>query len=459
MAWSSEQLKAYDRHFVWHAFTQMKEYEPLVIRQARGCRLEDVDGREFLDGVSSLWCNVHGHGHPRINEAIRSQLDQVAHVTSLGMGNVPATELAWRLAQLTPPGLEHVFFSSDGSSAVEAALKMAFQFWQQTHPAVPAKTRFMALHESYHGDTLGSVSVGGVDRFHTLFRPLLFEAIRAPVPDTYRLPEQVGPEHACDHYLGLIEGLLERHHQETAALIVEPLVQGAAGMVMHPSGLLRGLRELTRRFNVLLIADEVAVGFGRTGTMFACEQEGVAPDLLCLGKGLTAGYLPMSATLATPAIWEAFWGDYHEWRQFSHGHTYGGNPLAAAAALASLDVFEEESVLAQLPAKIARLAEHLAGWSRFELVGDCRQRGLIAGIELVADRRDKRPLSFQQRWGERVCRRALEAGVWVRPLGNVVVLMPPLCVTLEELDTICRAVEQGLERATADWIDAGRPGS
>jgi adenosylmethionine---8-amino-7-oxononanoate aminotransferase len=452
MSFSPEQLKAHDRRLVWHAFTQMAEYEPLVIRHARGCRLVDIDGREFLDGVSSLWCNVHGHGHPRLNEAIAEQLKQVAHVTSLGMGNVPATELAWRLTQLVPPGLQHVFFSSDGSSAVEVALKMAFQYWRQTSPPVPEKTRFIALHESYHGDTLGSVSVGGVDRFHALFRPLLFEAIRAPVPDTYRLPGGVTPETARDYYLERIEAILHQHHQETAALIVEPLVQGAAGMVMHPPGLLRGIRELTERYNVLLIADEVAVGFGRTGRLFACEHEQVTPDLLCLGKGLTGGYLPMSATIATTPIWDAFLGRYDEWRQFSHGHTYGGNPLSAAVSLASLDVFQEERVLEQLPAKVARLAQHLEGWNRFELVGDCRQRGLIAGIELVADRGEKKPLPFADRWGERVCRRAFQSGVWVRPLGNVIVLMPPLCVTLEELDAICRAVELGLEQENAAWL-------
>lgn len=451
MSLTPEQLKEYDRRLVWHAFTQMQEYEPLVIRHARGCRLVDLDGRELLDGVSSLWCNVHGHGHPRLNEAITRQLEQVAHVTSLGMGNVPATELAWRLTQLAPNGLHHVFFSSDGSSAVEVALKMAFQFWQQTEPARPRKTRFIALHESYHGDTLGSVSVGGVDRFHALFRPLLFEAIRAPIPDSYRLPPGVPPEMARGYYLGEVERLLEQHHEETAALIVEPLVQGAAGMVVHPPGLLRGLRELTRRYEVLLIADEVAVGFGRTGTLFACEQEGVTPDLLCLGKGLTGGYLPMSATLATTPIWDAFLGPYDAWRQFSHGHTYGGNPLAAAVALASLDVFEEEEVLQQLPVKVARLAEHLQRWEQFELVGDRRQCGLIAGIELVADRRQRTPLPFHERWGERVCRRALESGVWVRPLGSVIVIMPPLCVSLEELDEICLAVERGLEVANAAW--------
>jgi adenosylmethionine---8-amino-7-oxononanoate aminotransferase len=459
MSLSPEQLKNADRQFVWHAFTQMSQYEPLVISRARGCWLVDVDGREYLDGVSSLWCNVHGHAHPRLNRAIADQLEQVAHVTSLGMGNVPATELAWRLTQLVPAGLNHVFFSSDGSSAVEVGLKMAFQYWQQTQPARPRKTRFVALHEAYHGDTLGSVSVGGVDRFHSLFRPLLFDAIRAPLPDAYRLPPGITIENATDYYLARVEEILEQHHEETAGLVVEPLIQGAAGMVMHPPGLLRGLRELTRKYDVLLIADEVAVGFGRTGTLFACEQEGVAPDLLCLGKGLTAGYLPMSATLATTSIWDAFLGPYHEWRQFSHGHTYGGNPLAAAVALASLDIFQDEHVLESMVPKVARLQEHLSRWESLEFVGDRRQCGLVAGIELVADRQEKTPLPFQERWGERVCRHAFELGVWVRPLGNVVVIMPPLSISLDELDLLCRAVEQGLERENEAWLRSLRSGT
>ncbi len=459
MSLSPDQLKEVDRQHVWHAFTQMAQYEPLVISRAHGCWLVDIDGREYLDGVSSLWCNVHGHAHPRLNQAIADQMERVSHVTSLGMGNVPATELALRLTELAPPGLNHVFFSSDGSSAVEVALKMAFQYWQQRNPACPRKTRFIALHEAYHGDTLGSVSVGGVDRFHSLFRPLLFDAIRAPLPDTYRLPPGVTVESSAEYYLARVEEILERHHEETAGLVVEPLIQGAAGMVMHPPGLLRGLRDLTHKHDVLLIADEVAVGFGRTGTLFACEREGVTPDLLCLGKGLTAGYLPMSATLATSTLWEAFLGAYHEWRQFSHGHTYGGNPLAAAVALASLEIFADDQVLENMVPKVARLQEHLSRWESLAIVGDRRQCGLVAGIELVADRETKTPLPFQQQWGERVCRHAFERGVWVRPLGNVVVIMPPLSISLEELDLLCGAVEWGLERENEAWLGSLRSGT
>ncbi len=441
---TAEQLAAWDREVLWHPFTQMQEYVPLIIERARGCRLVAIDGREYLDGVSSLWCNVHGHAHPRLDAALRRQLDKVAHVTLLGMSCPVTIELARRLVDVAPGGLAHVFFSSDGASAVEAGLKMAFQFWQQTSPARPNKTKFIALDEAYHGDTLGSVSVGGVDRFHRLFRPLLFDVVRAPLPDTYRLPEGVRREDAAGYYLNRLEEVLEQHHHEVAAIILEPLVQGAAGMVMHPPGFLRGVRELADRYEVLLIADEVAVGFGRTGTLFACEREQVVPDLLCLGKGLTAGYLPLSATLATDRIWQAFLGSHAEWKQFSHGHTFGGNPLAAAVALESLDVFEDERVLEGLPEKIERLAQRLAPLADRTPVGNVRQCGLIAAVELVADRATRQPFPAEERRGARVCRRALEHGVWLRPLGDVLVIMPPLSATLDEIDTIVDAIDRSL---------------
>ncbi|MDH3718786.1 MAG: adenosylmethionine--8-amino-7-oxononanoate transaminase [Planctomycetota bacterium] len=441
-------MAAWDREHVWHAFTQMAEYEPLIIQRGDGCTLIDIDGNPYLDGVSSLWCNVHGHCHPRLNAAVRQQLDQIAHCTSLGMSHPATIQLARRLAQIAPPGLNHVFFSSDGSSAVEVALKMAFQYWRQCAEPRPEKTRFMALGDAYHGDTIGSVSVSGVERFHALFRPLLFDVIRLPLPDTYRLPDGVTRETATDHYLGQLEAALAEHHQQIAAMVIEPLVQGAAGMVTHPPGFLRGVRALTAKYDVLLIADEIATGFGRTGTMFACQQEDVSPDLMCLGKGLTAGYLPMAATLATDTIWQAFLGDYEESKTFFHGHTYGGNPLAAAVALASLDVFEEEKTLQQLPARIQRLGEHLVRIAEHPPVGDVRQCGLLAGIELVRDRPSKTAYSWEEKRGIRVCQHALREGVWLRPLGNVVVIMPPLSVSLEELDRICLAVENGIVAAT-----------
>jgi adenosylmethionine---8-amino-7-oxononanoate aminotransferase len=396
---SREELLRWDREIVWHAFTQMAEYEPLLIQRAHGCWLVDVDGREYLDGVSSLWCNVHGHGHPRLNRAIQQQLNLVAHVTSLGMSNPTTVRLAKRLVDLAPDGLGHVFFSSDGSSAIEVALKMAFQYWRQCRDPHPQKTKYVAFGDAYHGDTLGSVSVGGVDRFNELFRPLLFDVIRLPSPTCYRLPAGVTRDTACGYYLAQLEACLQERHHEIAAVIIEPLVQGAAGMVVHPEGLLAGIRRLTERYGVLLIADEVAVGFGRTGKMFACEHERVTPDLLCLGKGLTGGYLPMAATLTTGDVWQAFLGSYAEAKTFFHGHTYGGNPVAAAVALASLDVFDEERTLEQLPAKVDRLAEHLARIARLQHVGDVRQCGLMAGVELVQDRDSAEPYPWHEQRG------------------------------------------------------------
>ncbi len=448
---SRNELEHWDRTHVWHAFTQMSEYLPFIVERAQGCTLYDIDGNAYLDGVSSLWCNVHGHRHPRLDAAIKSQLDQVAHVTLLGASNPTTIQLAKRLVDITPAGLEHVFFSSDGASAIEVAIKMSLQYWRQRADPRPLKTVYLALGEAYHGDTIGSVSVGGVSQFHATFEPLLFETIRVPAPDTYRLPNDVSREQACDHYLAQLEVVLREHHQRIAAMIIEPLVQCAAGMIMQPAGYLRGVRELTRRYDVLLIADEVAVGFGRTGTMFACEQEQVAPDLMCLAKGLTGGYLPLAATLATDEIWQAFLGRYDESKTFFHGHTYGGNPLGAAVALATLDVFEEEQTLANMKPKIARLAEHLKRIAAHPNVGDVRQRGLIAGIELVQDKSTQQPFAWQERRGARVCEVVRRLGIWLRPLGNVVVIMPPLAISLDELDRICVAVEEGI-RETLDAL-------
>jgi len=446
---SRDELRAWDREIVWHGFTQMGEYEPLLIERGQGCTLIDIDGRAYIDGVSSLWCNVHGHRHPRLDAALREQIGKVAHVTLLGSSNPTTVKLAKRLVELAPAGLEHVFFSDDGATAVEAALKIAFQYWRQRSDPRPEKTKFLALGHAYHGDTLGSVSVGGVEQFHSTFRPLLFDVLRVASPDTYRLPAGITRQQALPHYLGLVEHMLAEQHACIAALVLEPLVQGAAGMIVHPAGYLRGVRELTRRYDVLLVADEVAVGFGRTGTLFACEQEGVTPDLLCLAKGISGGYLPLAATLATDEIWWAFLGDYSERKAFFHGHTYGGNPLGAAVALASLDVFEEEQTLRQLPAKTERLAGLLAGIARRPQVGDVRLRGLMAGIELVRDQATREPFAWQEKRGMRICYRARDQGVLLRPLGDVLVVMPPLAISLDELDCIGAAIETAIREEFA----------
>lgn len=464
---SAEQLQQWDRRHYWHAFTQMAEYEPFLIERAQGVYLFDDQGQAYLDGVSSLWCNVHGHNHPHINAAISQQLTRVAHVTSLGMSNPTTIQLTRRLAESTltlganstaqavdniidePANgdywLEKVFFSSDGACAVEVALKLAFQFWRQCDQPQANRNLFLAVGNAYHGDTLGGVSVGGVSRFHAMFDPLLFDVVRGPCPDTYRLPEGVVREQAADYYLNEYRRLFERFGDRIAALIVEPLVQGAAGMVMHPHGFLQGLRALTRQYDVLLIADEVAVGMGRTGTLWACEQEGVRPDFLCTGKGLTGGYLPMAATMTTKRIWNAFLGRYDESRSFFHGHTYGGNPLASAAALATLELFEEERTLDQVSKRAQELHELLKPLAAMNAVGDVRQKGLIAAVELVRDKRTAEPHPWAERWGHRVCNAALKKGVWLRPLGNVIVIMPPLCVSSLELQQLVEAVQYGIE--------------
>ena len=441
----AQQLADWDREHVWHAFTQMQDYEPLIVTHASGCVLTDIEGRELIDGVSSVWCNVHGHQHPAIDSAIREQLNKVAHVTSLGMSNPTTIELARRLAEITPDGLEHTFFSGDGASSVEVALKMAFQYWHQREDPRPQKNTYIALGSAYHGDTLGSVSVGGVARFHEMFEPLLFNVIRVDNPNTYRLPEGVSATDATAYYLDELESTLATHHQQVAAMVIEPLVQGAAGLIMQPKGYLRGVRELTRKYDVLLIADEVAVGFGRTGKMFACEHESVSPDIMCLAKGLTGGYLAMSATIATTEIWNTFLGS--GLKTFYHGHTYAGNPLAAAAALATLDIFDDEATLENVATRSQELREALeTRIASHPLVGNIRQRGLIAAIELVADKATKDPLKATLGTGHKVCQAALDKGVWLRPLRDTLVIMPPLSINQRQLQQIVDAVAYGLNQ-------------
>jgi len=408
----SQRLAALDRRYVWHPFTQMREWvesDPLVIVGGQGCYLIDSEGRRYLDGVSSLWVLVHGHGRREIVEAIQRQAARLAHSTLLGLANAPSAELAQRLVQVAPEGLERVFYSDSGSTAVEIALKMAFQYWK--HRGRPSKERFVCLREAYHGDTLGAVSVGGIDLFHGIFGPLLFETLQVPTPAR------------SDDALAKLEQVLVERGDEVAAFVLEPLVQGAAGMLVHPPGYLRAAAELCRRHEVLLVADEVATGFGRTGTMFACEQEGVSPDLLCVAKGITGGTLPLAATLATDEIYRAFLAPRQELKQFFHGHTYTGNPVACAAALASLALFESDRTLENVRARAEEmrrlLAEQVEG---LPAVAEVRQRGLMVGIELAVEG-----------GGARACQAAREHGVVIRPLGDVVVLMPPLSISESEL--------------------------
>lgn len=447
-----ELLAAKDKRYVWHPFTQMQDWvadDPIIIEAAEGNYLIDVEGRRYLDGVSSLWLNVHGHRHPDIDEAIRAQLARVAHSTLLGLANVPSIELAERLVEIAPRGLSRVFYSDSGSTAVEVALKIAFQYWRQR--GRPEKRKFLALAEAYHGDTIGSVSVGGIDLFHGIYGPLLFDVVRVPTPYWYRCPEAPTPEACRDYCLEALERALHAHGNEIAAFVVEPLVQGAAGMITQPQGYLRRAADLCRAHDVLLICDEVATGFGRTGTMFACTQEGVTPDLMCVAKGLTGGYLPLAATLTTDDVYAAFLGNYAEQKTFFHGHSYTGNPLACAAALASLDVFERERVLDRLAPKIellhALLDEHIAPLPH---VGQVRQRGVMVGIELVRDRATKEPYPFATAIGARVCRALRRAGILLRPLGPVVVFMPPLSITEDELRHLVQATRSAIAEVCSD---------
>lgn len=446
---SLDQLLDWDRTHHWHAFTQMAEYEPLVIEHAQGVWLHTIDGRLLLDGASSMWCNVHGHNHPVINTAIERQLHRVAHATTLGMSADITIQLAKRLVDVTPAGLDHVFFSSDGSSANEVALKAAFQYWLQASDPQPQKTKYLAFGEAYHGDTIGAASVGGIGKFHDLFRPLLFEVVRCPSPDMRRAPAGASTAEAAAYFLAEVEAVLKEHAVELAAIVIEPLVQGAAGMVMQPAGFVKGLRQLADEYNVLLVADEVATGFGRTGAMFACESEGVTPDFLTLGKGLTGGYLPMAATLTTSKIWETFLGDANSARALYHGHTYSGNPLAAAAAMASLDLFESEATLEHLAPKVERLAQRLSTLAEHPHVANARQRGMVVALDLVADKRSGEPFPPEARVGQRVALAALEHEVWLRPRPGMTYALPPLAISLDEIDLLMDAMTAGVEAATA----------
>jgi adenosylmethionine-8-amino-7-oxononanoate aminotransferase len=424
---TSESIVELDQRHVWHPFTQQQgwvEEVPVVIDRAEGTDLIDTAGRRYIDGVSSLWCNVHGHRHPAIDAAIREQLDRVAHSTMLGLTHPAGAELAARLAAIAPPGLTRVFYSESGSAAVEIALKMAFQYFRQR--GEERRTSFVALGDAYHGDTLGAVSVGGIELFHSAYSPLLFT------------PHRVEPGDAEG-----LECVLDFHGEEIAAVIVEPLVQGAAGIRVQPPGFLRRVRELTEARGVLMIADEVATGFGRTGTMFACEQERVAPDLLCLGKGLTGGYLPLAATLASERVHAGFLGAYEEFRTFFHGHTFTGNPLACAAALASLELFEREQTLLRLQPKIRLLGELLAGVAEMPEVAEVRGRGFMVGIDLGEH-------DPALRMGHRVTLEARERGAIVRPLGDTVVLMPPLAISKADLSRLVEIVAESIRAAFAD---------
>ncbi|MGI8461063.1 MAG: adenosylmethionine--8-amino-7-oxononanoate transaminase [Solirubrobacterales bacterium] len=417
-----------DQRHVWHPFTQQQGWadeDPIVIEAGEGTDLIDTEGERYIDGCASLWCNVHGHRHPLIDGAIREQLDRVAHSTMLGLTHEPGAELAARLVEIAPPRLHRVFYSDSGSTATEIALKMAFQYWRQRGGQHTRRTEFVTLRNAYHGDTVGAVSVGGIDLFHAAYEPLLFRS------------HKVGAGDAAE-----LERTLDCHGERIAAVIVEPLIQGAAGMLVQPPGYLRDVRRLCDEAGTLLICDEVATGFGRTGTMFACEQERVAPDFLCLGKGLTGGYMPLAATLATERVYEGFLGAAEDGRTFFHGHTFTGNPLACAAAIANLKTFEAENTLLRLQPKIRLLHELLADVAAIDEVAEVRGRGLMVGIDLGEH-------DSALRLGHRVTLEARRRGAIIRPLGDVIVLMPPLAISKADLTRLVLIARESIVAASA----------
>jgi adenosylmethionine-8-amino-7-oxononanoate aminotransferase len=438
---NTARLRELDRRYLWHPFTHMRQWladDATVIVAAEGMHLIDSDGRRYLDGVSSLWCNVHGHRVPEIDAAIRRQLDRVAHSTMLGLASEPAILLAEKLMPLVPKSLSKIFYSDSGATATEIAFKLAVQYWHNI--GRPAKTQFVGFAEGYHGDTVGAMSVGRMPAFHAPHLPMLFPVHFAPSPYVYRSQTPDDPPAVARSCLSALEAILTEHAERIVAICIEPIVQGAGGIILHPRGFLRGVAELAKKYDVLLIADEVAVGFGRTGKMFACEHEDVLPDLMCTAKGISGGYLPLAATFASQKVFDAFLGEPGEGKTFYHGHTYTGNPLACAAALASLELFEQNHLVTAVAEKAADLQAMLNRLAPWRHVGDIRQKGFMVGIELVADRETRRPFDPRRRVGAEVCQNIRRHGVMLRPLGDTIVLMPPLAMDVEDLQRIVDAV-------------------
>ncbi len=443
-------LRSLDREHIWHPFTQMADWaksDPLIITEASGCFLKDVRGGWYLDGVSSLWVNILGHRRKEIDEAIKAQLGKVAHSTLLGMASEASSELAGKLAALVQKSfgagrLTRIFFSDDGSTSVEVALKMAFQYW--AHKGEKQRTLFISLENGYHGDTLGSVSVGGVDIFHSAFKPLLFRTGKAPSPYCYRCPLGLTRPGCGLECAAALERLVEANRDTVAGVVLEPMVQAAGGMIFFPAGYLKRVSEICNRHGVPFIADEVATGFGRTGKTFACEHEGVVPDILCLSKGLTGGYLPLAVTVANDKIYNAFLGGYEELKTFFHGHSYTGNPLGCAAASAVLDIFDKEDIPGMAAPKAAILKNWLRDMETRQFVGEARGLGLMAGVELVADKETKKHFPWEQRVGWKVALKALEKGLFIRPLGNVIVIMPPLSVSQPNLERMLEVIAEAV---------------
>lgn len=442
-------LMDWDKQYVWHPFTQMQDYagmDPLVIERGEGCYLIDGKGNKFIDGVSSLWVLVHGHGKKELIDAIERQSKILCHSTLLGLANVPSILLAKKLVEITPQGLSKVFYSDNGSTSVEIALKMAYQYWQQIGER--QRRRFISFTNAYHGDTIGSVSVGGIDLFHQVYGPLLFKTHKAPSPYCYRCPLKLKRESCGLACVEAFEKVVRRRHEETCAVIIEPLVQGAAGMIVQPPGWLSAVWRIAKEHNLLFIADEVATGFGRTGTMFACEQEQVVPDFLCVAKGITGGYLPLAATLTTEKVFNGFLGRFDEFRTFFHGHTYTGNPLACAVALENIDLFEKEKLILRIQERISELRKKLDVFTQLSHVGEVRQKGFMVGIELVESRKRKKLYPPAEKIGQKVVWEARRRGVVIRPLGDVIVLMPPLAIDQSTLNELVDVTFESIKAVT-----------
>lgn len=441
----------WDRRYLWHPFTQMQDWlaeEPVIIERGEGVYLIDTAGNRYIDGVASMWTNVHGHNRREINDAIKAQIDKIAHSTLLGYSNVPAIKLAKKLVEITPQGLDKVFYSDNGATSVEIAIKIAYQYWQ--HKGEPERKIFVNLDSAYHGDTVGAMSVGCIEVFHRTFDGLLFETVHVPAPYVYRSPAGDQPEAVRDYCLRELDKILHEFNRQVAGIIIEPLIQGAGGMITAPEGFLKGVETLARNSNTLLILDEVMTGIGRTGRMWACEHEDAVPDILCTAKGLSAGYLPLAATLTSDEIYNGFLGEYKELKTFFHGHTFTGNQLGCAAATANLEIFEKEGLLDKTQPTIARFQSRLKEFYSLDHVGDVRVCGLAAGVELVRDRETKEPYTLEEKVGIEVCNEALKRGVMLRPIVNTIVLMPPLQISTSELDQLLDVVYSSIE-----WVTRG----
>lgn len=448
---NKEEIIHFDRQHVWHPCTQQKDHEtlpPIPIVRGEGVYLIDIDGNRYIDGVSSWWVNLFGHNHPRLNRALTQQAALIAHHIFAGFTHEPAVELASRLCRLAPAGLDKVFFADNGSAAVEVALKMSFQFWQQT--GKPKKTRFVSITDAYHGETLGALSVGGCELYREIYRPILLEGFQARGPDCFRCPHGLQRNSCSAECFGHLEQLVTRHRDQIAAIIIEPLIQGAAGMRIYPPVYLEKLRALCDLHSIHYIADEIAVGFGRTGRMFANEHApGVSPDFLCLSKGITGGYLPLSVTLTTNSVYDAFYDDHAAQKAFLHSHSYTGNPLACALAVEVLKIFEEESVIEGLQPRMNLMKGEASRFEDLPHVGEFRQCGMVAAVEMVQEKRVRSAYPAQQRRGLQVYRKALASGALLRPLGNVIYFMPPLSITEEELQRLLNIAYEAIAEVTA----------